>query len=129
MHDHDPPSDEIRRACDALAAVCLGYPEAHEDNPWGERAFKVKGKVFVFASATATGLSCTVKLPVSHAEALDEPFASRTGYGLGKHGWVSARFAPGDTIPFATLRAWIDESFRAVAPKKLVKQLDLNPSG
>jgi len=129
MHTADPPSEPIRRAGDALAALCLGYPEVHEDNPWGERAFKVKGKVFVFASATATGLSCTVKLPVSHEEALDQPYASATGYGLGKHGWITARFAPGDTLDFATLRAWIDESYRAVAPKKLVKQLDESLGG
>ncbi len=129
MHDHDPPADDTRRACEALARAALRFPEAHEDNPWGERAFKVKGKVFLFASATARGLSCSMKLPASHEEALDTAFATPTGYGLGKHGWVTARFAPGDAVPLATLCAWMEESYRAVAPKKLVKLLDESLAG
>jgi hypothetical protein len=44
-------------------------------------------------------------------------------YGLGKSGWVSAKFADGDKPPVDMLKAWIDESYRAQAPKKLVKTL------
>ena len=43
-----------------------------------------------------------------------------TGYGLGKSGWVSVQFAPREKPPMDLMRAWIDESYRAVAPKKLV---------
>jgi hypothetical protein len=32
---------------------------------------------------------------------------------------VSARFAPSDSPPLEMLRDWIDESYRAIAPKKL----------
>ncbi|MET0554157.1 MAG: MmcQ/YjbR family DNA-binding protein, partial [Vicinamibacteria bacterium] len=45
-------------------------------------------------------------------------------YGLGKAGWVSARFGPKDRPPVDVLCKWIDESYRAVAPVKLVKELD-----
>jgi hypothetical protein len=31
----------------ALRDYALGFPEATEDFPWGERAIKVKGKVFL----------------------------------------------------------------------------------
>ena len=55
--------------------------------------------------------------------ALMLPFVKPTGYGLGKAGWVSARFGAKDAIPEDMLRAWIDESYRAVALKKLVKAL------
>jgi hypothetical protein len=51
-------------------------------------------------------------------------FAQPTGYGLGKSGWVSARFGATDEPPTGLLLAWLDESFRAVAPKRLVKALD-----
>jgi hypothetical protein len=56
--------------------------------------------------------------------ALSLPFASPTGYGLGKSGWVTARFAAKDKPPLEMLRKWIEESYRAVAPKELVKLLD-----
>ena len=37
---------------------------------------------------------------------------------------MSASFAKGDDIPVDMLQDWIDESYRTVAPKKLVKLLD-----
>lgn len=106
----------------ALAAQCLSYPETREDNPWGERAFKVKGKVFLFLHH-GDELSCSLKLPRSAGVALDHPAASPTRYGLGPKGWVTFRFAKGDPVPLDALLAWLDESFRAVAPAKLVRAL------
>ena len=99
----------------------LAKPEATEHFPWGERAIKVKGKVFLFMRADATQLSLSTKLPRSAAVALMLPFASPTGYGLGKAGWVSASFATGDAPPLDILCSWIDESYQAVAPAKLAK--------
>jgi hypothetical protein len=39
---------------------------------------------------------------------------------------VSAQFTKGVTPPVDLLKAWIDESYRAQAPKKLVAQLQTN---
>ncbi len=109
-------------------AHALGFPGATEDFPWGETVVKVAKKVFVFLGHghgegdTVFGLS--VKLPLSGAAALSLPFASPTGYGLGKAGWVSASFTKADNVPLDLLEEWIEESYSAVAPKKLVAQLD-----
>jgi hypothetical protein len=51
------------------------------------------------------------------------PFTEPTAYGLGKSGWVSAKFEKGETLPVELFKAWIDESYRAQAPKKLVASL------
>jgi hypothetical protein len=51
------------------------------------------------------------------------PFTEPTGYGLGKSGWVSAKFPPGKKLPVDLLKEWIDESYRAQAPKKLVASI------
>src|SRR5688572_1731177 len=75
-----------------LREFALRYPGAHEEFPWGERVIKVKGKVFLFLGKGAEGLSLSVKLPQSGMLALDLPFTSPTGYGLGKSGWVTASF-------------------------------------
>ena len=56
------------------------------------------------------------------------PFATPTGYGLGKSGWVSAHFVASDDPPLALLREWIDESYRAVAPKTMVAKLPPRPA-
>jgi predicted DNA-binding protein (MmcQ/YjbR family) len=103
----------------ALRDHALAKPEATEHFPWGERAIKVKGKVFLFMYAEPTRLSLSVKLPESASVALMLPFAEPTGYGLGKAGWVSASFEAGATAPIDMLCAWIDESYQAVAPAKL----------
>src|SRR5437764_3023576 len=52
--------------------------------------------VFLFLSRHDGNLNLSVKLPVSSAAALALPFAEPTGYGLGKHGWVTSKFAPGN---------------------------------
>jgi predicted DNA-binding protein (MmcQ/YjbR family) len=107
----------------ALRDFAMGYPGAHEAFPWGERVVKVKGKVFLFLGGKDEDLSLSVKLPSSGLIALGLPFASPTGYGLARSGWVTARFGAKEKPPLEVLRAWIDESYRAVAPKKLVAGL------
>jgi predicted DNA-binding protein (MmcQ/YjbR family) len=108
----------------ALRRHALSYPETHEEFPWGDRALKVKGKIFVIMHRNAEVFILALKLPISGKTALGLTFASPTAYGLGKSGWVSARFSPGDEVPVEMIKEWIDESYRAVAPKKLVAQLE-----
>jgi predicted DNA-binding protein (MmcQ/YjbR family) len=112
-------------AMETLRTFALSYPEAREDHPWGETVVKVKKKVFVFLGHPEDGgVGLSVKLPQSNLLALDLPFATPTGYGLGKAGWVTAQFGPKQKPPLDLLKQWIDESYRAVAPKTLVAKLD-----
>jgi len=108
---------------EALRARALAYPEAVEEFPWGERVIKVRGKIFVFLNRGDSGTAVTAKLRASHGEAMMMPFVKPTGYNLGRAGWVTARFEPGEPLPVGLLLAWMDESYRLVAPKTLVKQL------
>ena len=118
------PREKMTKQEKILRDFALSYPETTEDFPWGHRTLKVKKKAFVFMGAEegVTGLS--VKLPKSNKSALKLKNAFATPYGLGKHGWVSIQFDSGDELPMEQLKRWIDESFRAVAPKTLVKKLD-----
>lgn len=108
-----------------LRDYAMTFPETTEDHPWGHRAIKVKGKSFLFLGGEkdTKELSLSVKLPSSRDAAVDLPFAEPTGYGLGKSGWVTARFAKIGDVPLDLLKAWVDESYRAIAPKRLVKGL------
>lgn len=108
-----------------LRDYAMTFPEVTEDWPWGHRAMKVKGKAFVFLGGekSATELSLSLKLPQSRDMAADLPFAEPTGYGLGKSGWVTARFKKVSDVPMDLLKAWIRESYCAIAPKKLVKSM------
>jgi predicted DNA-binding protein (MmcQ/YjbR family) len=118
----------LKQAFTRLRARALSYPETREDLPWGESALKVKGKTFVFMRADASELHLSVKLPRSREFALEYPFTKPTAYGLGKAGWVTAGFTAKEKPPLDILEAWIDESYRAIAPKKVVAELDAKAS-
>jgi predicted DNA-binding protein (MmcQ/YjbR family) len=119
-----PTDSPARKAHRELLKFALAYPGAWEDHPWGETVAKVKTKVFVFFGMSDEGLSLSVKLPHSGTFALGLDWTEPTHYGLGKSGWVTARFPARAKPPLDVLRKWIDESYRAVAPSKLVKELD-----
>lgn len=106
-----------------LRDYALGFPEAYEEFPWGHSAIKVKKKAFLFMGTDESGaFSISVKLPHSRDMAVDLPFTEPTGYGLGKSGWVTAHLK--DEKSLDLIKAWIEESYRAIAPKKLVQSLD-----
>ncbi|WP_394846009.1 MmcQ/YjbR family DNA-binding protein [Pendulispora brunnea] len=115
------PTDAVLKE---LRAFGLTYPGAHTKSPWpGHLDLAVKDKTFAFLSVEGEPFRISCKLPQSHATALLLPFAEPTAYGLGKSGWVSATFAEGEMPPVDLLKEWIDESYRAQAPKKLVASL------
>ena len=107
-----------------LRDFALSLPEAFEDHPWGESVAKVRGKVFVFFGADGSPTPrMTVKLVESHGHALSIEGAEPTGYGLGRSGWVTVPLQANGVDP-ELLRDWIEESYRIVAPKRLVAELE-----
>ena len=108
-----------------LRAFGLAYPGAHSKAPWPEHDdLAVNDKTFAYLPVAGQPFSLSVKLPYTGEVALDLPCARPTAYGLGKSGWVTFT-PPEDSIPsLDQLKDWIDESYRAQAPKRLVKELD-----
>jgi len=119
-----PSTDAVLRK---LRAFGLAYPGAHTKSPWpGHMDLAVNDKTFAYLSVEGQPFSISCKLPQSSAVALMLPFTKPTAYGLGKSGWVTAEFA--DVMPdVELLEAWIDESYRAQAPKRLVASLGASP--
>lgn len=122
----DPMS--ISQMAEALRVYALSFPGTHEAHPWGECVVKVRGKVFVFLGREPDGRSAgfSVKLPRSADAVLALPFVEPTGYGLGRSGWVSVTYGPRE--PLELLQSWIEESYRAIAPKRLLAELDARAS-
>lgn len=108
-----------------LKAFGLAFPGAHSKSPWPEHDdLAVNGKTFAFMSVAGEPLSVSCKLPVSRIDVLKNAFAQPTGYGLGKSGWVTMKFDAADKPPADLLKRCILESYRAVAPKKRVAELE-----
>jgi predicted DNA-binding protein (MmcQ/YjbR family) len=109
---------------DSLRELALTFPGAHEDHPWGETVVKVKGKIFLFLGQDETDTpKIAVKLDESLEPALAVDGAEPSGYGLGKAGWVNVPIT-GRTPSIGLLRDWVEESYRRIAPKTLVRELD-----
>ena len=110
---------------DRLEEIVARLPQAERIDvaAWdGEPTFRVHGKTFIFSSPDASGIS--VKLPKEEAAAVvaTDPKADPTGYGLGRHGWISV------SIPTTTsakrwreIEEWIRTSYTLVAPNKLAR--------
>jgi predicted DNA-binding protein (MmcQ/YjbR family) len=102
----------------------LKLPGAHLKSPWpGHKDLAVKDKTFAYLPVEGDQFSISCKLPRSSGVALMLPFCKPTPYGLGKSGWVSASPTV-EQISIDMFKQWIDESYRAQAPKKLVNELD-----
>lgn len=113
-----------------VGAMVAGLPEAErvDIESWDdEPTFRVRGKVFIFASPTGSGI--TVKLPREEAEALvaTDPAVTLAGYGLGRHGWVSIRLGPEpgpDPERWRQVEEWVRSSYARVAPKRLARLVE-----
>ncbi|MBG0814547.1 MmcQ/YjbR family DNA-binding protein [Planomonospora sp. ID82291] len=119
--------EKWREIRETLREFALRFPEAHEDHPWGETVVKVNKKIFLFLGVEEPtdkwSPSAGVKLPGSHGHALALDGVRPSGYGLGRSGWVTIPLT--GTLPETeVLLDWVEESYRAVAPKRLVAALD-----
>jgi predicted DNA-binding protein (MmcQ/YjbR family) len=107
----------------SLEAFALSLPGAFADMPWEDDfVAKVGKKIFVFFGSEENP-AITVKLPESADHALATPGAAPTSYGLGRHGWVTVPVGRPEA-PDDLLRDWIEESYRAIATKRLIAELD-----
>lgn len=108
-----------------LERMVARLPEAErvDIEAWGgEPTFRVRGKNFVFTDQAASGVS--VKLPKDEAAAVvaTDPLAEPTGYGLGRHGWVSVSIGEGaDAARWQQVEEWVRTSYCLVAPKSLAR--------
>ena len=117
-------SKKVKAAVEALRKYGLEFPGAHLKSPWpNHEDLAVNDKTFVYLPVEGP-FSISCKLSESSHEALQLPFTSPTSYGLGKWGWVTASFDDDMVPPLELFTGWIEESYRAQAPKKLVKELD-----
>ncbi|QQM39577.1 MmcQ/YjbR family DNA-binding protein [Streptomyces liliifuscus] len=122
------PTKTALKKWEKVREFALGLPGAVEEFPWGESVAKVNKKVFVFLGVDdgSYPLGVTVKLrdEVAHAHALSSPGAEPARYGLGKAGWVRVPLEEKGAPAAELLCDWVEESYRTIAPKRLIAELD-----
>jgi len=108
-----------------LEEIVARLPEATrvDIEAWGgEATFRVGGRNFIFSSPDATTIS--VKLPEDEAIAVvaTDAHVVQTGYGLGRHGWVSVSLGQRPSrARWQEVEEWIRTSYTLIAPRKLAR--------
>jgi predicted DNA-binding protein (MmcQ/YjbR family) len=107
-----------------LLQIVLSLPEAYEDRPWGSVHCKVAGKIFVGWGRHDDGemeIGFRVSPELQSMLVASDPRFKIAKY-VGKYGGVDMRIGPKPN--WGEVEQFIVESYRIMAPKKLVKELD-----
>ena len=110
-----------------LEQIVDRLPEAErvDIEAWGgEPTFRVGGKNFIFTDPDATSISVKLSKEEASAVVATDPSASPTGYGLGRHGWVTVTIGPHPTSArWTEVEEWVRTSYTLVAPRPLARQV------
>jgi predicted DNA-binding protein (MmcQ/YjbR family) len=100
-------------------------PEAErvDIEEWGDHpTFRVRGKNFIFSDPAATNLSLKLSKDEAEAVVASDPSVDPTGYGLGRHGWISVTLEQSpDDERWTQVEEWVRTSYTLVAPKRLAR--------
>jgi len=123
LHPHVEIDDEIMAP---LREICLDYPEAVEAEAFGSPTFQIRTKNFAMVHKPDARVSVWCKAPPGAQEAYiaSEPDRYYKPPYLGPKGWIAAWISPESHPDWAAIADMIDESYRLIAPKRLVAGLD-----
>lgn len=107
-----------------LRKICLSLPDAEEIETWEQPTFRVNNKMFAISSSdTDAEHRVTLKAPPGEQRILLEsghPFF-RPRY-VGTKGWIGVHLD--DKTDWSEIAELVEDSYRLIAPKRLVKELD-----
>ncbi len=113
--------------------IALGYPEAFEKVSWGRPVFCAP-KIFVMFGGSVKGdtkgeyiqhpHSILVKVDESDRKALEQDNRFFYPAYMGPSGWLGLDLKAAKKVDWDEVRELVDASYRMIAPKKLVRQLD-----
>ena len=115
--------------------IALGFPEAFEKNSHGRPVFCVP-KIFVMygGSSKETGERVTFPYSIlfkpneSERRALEQDNRFFYPMYLGPSGWLGLDLSAGK-VDWDEVKELVDTSYRLIATKKLIKQLDDHSNG
>jgi predicted DNA-binding protein (MmcQ/YjbR family) len=98
----------------ALRKLCLSFPGAYEDFPFGPETsvFKVEGKLFAISALRSSPLRVSLKCEPELAEQLrwSYPDAVTPGYHLNKRHWHTV-LCSGGPVSDEMLRDMVEDSY------------------
>jgi predicted DNA-binding protein (MmcQ/YjbR family) len=107
-----------------IRTVCLGYPAATEKSFGGHTApaFRVRQKLFLVVAESRQYVTCKAPPGVQELMVGSDPRRYFVPPYVGAKGWIGVRLD--GRLHWGDMVELIDESYRLVAPKRLVAELD-----
>jgi len=109
----------------ALEDFAMAFPETSNSPSCVNRSFRARKKGFMFLGEKDTGvLRLMVKLDAGIESANAVAEANPDGWSVKGPGWITGNFTDDEAPPLDVMMEWIDESYRLLAPKTLVGELN-----
>jgi predicted DNA-binding protein (MmcQ/YjbR family) len=107
-----------------LRAICMAFPEAVEQPTWGRSTYRVRSKIFAMTDEHESAFSvwCKTLPDIQRILIAGDPAHFFWPPYVGPKGWVGIKLT-GD-VDWEQVEDLIDESYRYIAPKRLVAALD-----
>jgi hypothetical protein len=124
-HPSRPVSKAEQAVLDRLKSVTARLPDVIvERDGFGHSVLKVGKRSFVIVGdGGGDRPSVSIKTdPVTQDLLVRGGSFERTPY-IGQHGWVSAS-GKASELPWSAIEGLVEDAWRAVAPKRLLKRLD-----
>ena len=110
-----------------LRQLCLALPEATEKEAWGDPTWRVRDRIFAMQKGNFEGgrPSLWLKAAEGAQEALvaADPDRFFVPPYVGHKGWVGVHL-DGRRVPWDEVGELVEDSYRLIAPKRLVLTLD-----
>ena len=107
----------------AFRKVCLALPETEEIETWGHPTFRVRNKIFASLGVNELDFTqCTMKCE-DQDELLDRGYPFFYPSYVGPKGWIGVTIE--DETDWSEVAGLVRDSYRATAPKKLWKLVDV----
>ena len=99
--------------------VCLGLPEAYEQETWGAATFRVQKKIFAMVANERGSTTASLKAARDDQAAMlaqGDPFFYPPY--VGSKGWIGVDLRSAE-VDWTEVAEIVQESYRLVAPKRL----------
>ena len=110
-----------------LRQMCLALPETSEKEAWGDPTWRVRDRIFAMHKGNFEGGRPSVWFKAAHGEQAvlvgADPRRFFVPPYVGSKGWVGA-YLDGARVDWDELAELVEDSYRLIAPKRLVAELD-----
>jgi predicted DNA-binding protein (MmcQ/YjbR family) len=110
-----------------LRKICLALPETTEKEAWGDPTWRVRDRIFAMQKGNCEGGRPSVWLKAADGrqdELIDaDPETFFVPPYVGHKGWVGV-YLDAPRVDWKTVAALVAESFRLIAPKRLIRDLE-----